>query len=215
MALNLNTNKFKLIGGAASLNFVNTVSGRLSNPNKKNERDYLDFYRADKLEDYADLLAWSVKAELIFETEAKRLAELAENEPRAAQKVLKRAHVLRESTYRLFKSVVESWQPEADDLERLNQELNVASKYQNFSASENGFRFEWVDRANSLDAMLWQVAQSAAETLLTADFSRIRQCGGDGCRWLFLDTSRNRSRQWCDMKDCGNLAKVRRFRQRQ
>ncbi|MBA3694513.1 MAG: CGNR zinc finger domain-containing protein, partial [Acidobacteria bacterium] len=29
------------------------------------------------------------------------------------------------------------------------------------------------------------------------------------------DTSRNRTRQWCDMKDCGNLAKVRRFRAKQ
>jgi predicted RNA-binding Zn ribbon-like protein len=43
---------------------------------------------------------------------------------------------------------------------------------------------------------------------------RVRQCGGENCGWLFLDTSRNRSRQWCDMRDCGNLAKVRRFRQR-
>jgi predicted RNA-binding Zn ribbon-like protein len=32
---------------------------------------------------------------------------------------------------------------------------------------------------------------------------------------MFLDTSRNRSRHWCDMKDCGNRAKVSRFRQRQ
>jgi len=31
---------------------------------------------------------------------------------------------------------------------------------------------------------------------------------------MFLDTSRNGRRHWCDMKDCGNLAKVRRFRQR-
>jgi predicted RNA-binding Zn ribbon-like protein len=43
----------------------------------------------------------------------------------------------------------------------------------------------------------------------------VRQCGGESCGWLFLDTSRNRSRQWCDMRDCGNLAKVRRFRERQ
>jgi predicted RNA-binding Zn ribbon-like protein len=32
---------------------------------------------------------------------------------------------------------------------------------------------------------------------------------------MFLDISKNGRRQWCDMQDCGNLAKVRRFRQRQ
>ncbi len=212
MALNLNTDKFKLVGGAAGLDFVNTVSARISNPNSG--RDYFDRYRSDKLEDYADLLAWSVKAELIDKTEAKRLSEFAAKEPQSAEKVLKRALALRESIYRLFKAVVEGWQPEADDLERLNRELSLARKHQRLSAAKSEFGFEWIDRENALDAMLWQVAESAAEMLLTKDLTRIRQCGSDDCNWLFLDTSRNRSRQWCDMKDCGNLAKVRRFRQK-
>ena len=33
----------------------------------------------------------------------------------------------------------------------------------------------------------------------------------EGCSWLFLDMSKNRSRRWCDMKVCGNRAKARRF----
>ncbi|MGI8786895.1 MAG: CGNR zinc finger domain-containing protein [Pyrinomonadaceae bacterium] len=61
--------------------------------------------------------------------------------------------------------------------------------------------------------MLWRISESAAAVLTTGDLTRVRQCGGDCC-WMFLDTSRNRSRQWCDMKDCGNLAKVRRFRRK-
>lgn len=214
MAFNLNTGKFKLVGGTASLDFVNTVSGRISNPNRKNGRDYLDFYRSDKLEDYADLLAWSFKSELVDKKEAKRLAQFAEREPQTAEKVFKRALTLRESIYRLFKSTVEGWQPEAVDLERFNRELSIASKHQRFSAAENGFVFECIDRENALDTMLWQISESTAETLLTADLTRIRQCGADACNRLFLDTSRNRSRNWCDMKECGNLAKVRRFRQR-
>jgi predicted RNA-binding Zn ribbon-like protein len=35
------------------------------------------------------------------------------------------------------------------------------------------------------------------------------------CRWLYLDNSKNKSRQWCDMKVCGNRAKVRAFYTRQ
>jgi predicted RNA-binding Zn ribbon-like protein len=62
--------------------------------------------------------------------------------------------------------------------------------------------------------MLWLIADSAAEMLTTSDLSRLKQCPGDDCGWLFEDTSKNRRRQWCDMQDCGNLAKVRRFRSR-
>jgi predicted RNA-binding Zn ribbon-like protein len=60
------------------------------------------------------------------------------------------------------------------------------------------------------------VARAAA--LLLTDpgrLSRLRQCGGATCGWLFLDETRNHSRRWCTIKDCGNLAKVRRHRAKQ
>jgi predicted RNA-binding Zn ribbon-like protein len=62
--------------------------------------------------------------------------------------------------------------------------------------------------------MLWAVARSAADLLASGSIATIRQCAGDECGWMFLDASRNHNRQWCDMKDCGNCAKVKRFRQR-
>jgi predicted RNA-binding Zn ribbon-like protein len=40
---------------------------------------------------------------------------------------------------------------------------------------------------------------------------RVRSCQGDTCGWLFLDMSKNRSRRWCSMSDCGNTAKARRY----
>lgn len=215
MALYLNANKFKLVGGDVSLDFVNTVNGRFSNPNKRTRRDYHDAFPSDKLENYRDLIAWSLKSELFDEAAAKRFLRTADAEPQAAEKVFKRAVVLRESVYRLFKSAIENWQPEAADLEKLNRELNVARRHQKLSAAENRFVLEWIDRDEALDSMLWQISESAVEMLINGDSTRIRQCGNEVCNWLFLDTSRNRSRQWCDMKDCGNLAKVRRFRQRQ
>jgi predicted RNA-binding Zn ribbon-like protein len=52
--------------------------------------------------------------------------------------------------------------------------------------------------------------------LLTSHVSRgaVRECESDTCAWLFLDRTRNHSRRWCDMGDCGNRAKARRFRER-
>ncbi|HEV2391667.1 MAG TPA: CGNR zinc finger domain-containing protein [Verrucomicrobiae bacterium] len=40
----------------------------------------------------------------------------------------------------------------------------------------------------------------------------MRLCQGDTCGWLFVDSSKNHSRRWCDMRDCGNRAKARRHR---
>src|SRR5690606_34555848 len=74
--------------------------------------------------------------------------------------------------------------------------------------------FGWPE-SNALDQVLWPVAVSAAELLTSADRERVKECAADTCNWLFLDMSRNRSRRWCDMKECGNRAKARRFYKRQ
>ncbi len=215
MTPDINTSRFKFIAGDISLDFVNTAGGRISNPNKKSGRDYYDAFPSDKLEEYADLIAWSLKAGLFDEKEAKKLLQISEDKSQAANTVFKRALDLRESVYRLFKSVTEGWQPEAKDLEILNRELILARRHQKISISEDGFGFEWIDRDEALDRMLRQISVSATNLLINGDLTRIRRCVNDVCNWLFLDTSRNRTRQWCVMKDCGNLAKVRRFRAKQ
>ncbi len=43
---------------------------------------------------------------------------------------------------------------------------------------------------------------------------RLKACTDDGCQWAFFDTTRNRSRTWCSMEECGNKAKTRRYRER-
>jgi predicted RNA-binding Zn ribbon-like protein len=47
----------------------------------------------------------------------------------------------------------------------------------------------------------------------TVDLDRVRVCPLDegGCGWVFLDRSRNGSRRWCAMADCGTQAKSRRL----
>lgn len=43
---------------------------------------------------------------------------------------------------------------------------------------------------------------------------RLKLCENDQCCWLFIDHSKNRSRQWCESAGCGNRQRVRRFRRR-
>jgi predicted RNA-binding Zn ribbon-like protein len=61
---------------------------------------------------------------------------------------------------------------------------------------------------------VWLLALSAGELLMSQALQRVRACDADSCRWLFLDTSRNHTRRWCDMKVCGNRMKARRFQAR-
>lgn len=44
--------------------------------------------------------------------------------------------------------------------------------------------------------------------------ARLKACTDDGCQWAFFDATRNRSRTWCSMEECGNRQKTRRYRAR-
>lgn len=43
---------------------------------------------------------------------------------------------------------------------------------------------------------------------------RLKACPTADCEWAFFDASRNHSRTWCSMEECGNRAKTRRYRAR-
>jgi predicted RNA-binding Zn ribbon-like protein len=77
-----------------------------------------------------------------------------------------------------------------------------------------GFAWDWAGAEDALDQMLWPVVHDAAGLLTSEELDRVGQCDDDRCGWLFLDTSRNRSRRWCSMEDCGNRAKARRYYER-
>ena len=196
--------EMRLVGGRLCLDFVNTVDGR------KNDSSPL----GEKLDAYSDLVAWSRHSDIVTASEATRLMKESKQKAAAANSVLRRAIALREALYRIFKAAMMERAPRSIDLETVNDELLKARKNERLISTAKGFRWELIDGETALDRMLWSVAQSAAEFLSAGDFSRLRECGGEECGWFFEDTSRNRSRQWCHMQDCGNRAKVRRFRTR-
>ena len=61
-----------------------------------------------------------------------------------------------------------------------------------------------------MDLFLDPIIKSAADLLVSPELKRVKQCADDACGWLFMDKSRNNSRRWCSMKDCGNRAKAHR-----
>ena len=71
-----------------------------------------------------------------------------------------------------------------------------------------------VPHGGTVEAALARLAMIVRDAMVSGEWARLKACPDDECQWAFYDRSRNRSRTWCDMQDCGNRAKVRAFRAR-
>jgi predicted RNA-binding Zn ribbon-like protein len=168
--------------------------------------------------DYGALVDWARRTGVVDAAESDALLSLAGAHPAEAERVVERARALRRVLYGIFSRVGSTRMPLPADLAALNRSLPEALAHlQVRRAGEGGYVWAW-DEPSGVEALarvLWPVARSAAELLTAPELERVRLCDADDCGYLFVDASRNRSRRWCDMADCGNLAKVRRFRARQ
>ena len=208
--------RFEVTGGALCLDLANTVDSRTTDTPK------------ERLGTFADLAAWGEQARAIDGAEGRRLVAAARRHPAAAAAVLRRARTLREALFAIFSAVAGGGAPGTADLETLNDELKRALGHARLvpeqgrkparSGAARGmnaaYRWGWSGEGDDLDRMLWPAARSAAELLTGDRLARVRECGAGNCAWLFLDTSRNRSRRWCDMKVCGNREKAHRHYRR-
>lgn len=184
------------------IEFVNTVEWHTSAHPK------------DSLNSYEDLVKWSKKKGILNEAEAARLLDRAERNPDEVAKVLKRAVELREAVYRILLSIDGNAEPAAKDLNHLNDHLSRAMANSLIVKTRDGFAWDVGGSRDSLDWILNPIIRSAAELLISDEIKRLKRCADPECGWLFFDNSKNRSRKWCDMKDCGNRAKARRYYER-
>jgi predicted RNA-binding Zn ribbon-like protein len=193
---------FDLDTGDLSLNFANTLGGRY------------DPQPAEGLRSYDDLVLFGYVTETLDEAGAARLRQIAAQKPEAAAAALERARALREAIFGVFNALASDTALPGDALATLNGALAAALPHGSIAPRDDGFDWVWED-ARDLDRPVWPIAWAAMQLLLHGDRSRLRECAADDCGWLFLDTSRNRSRRWCSMSSCGNRAKVQHFRERQ
>ena len=189
---------FDFLGGRLAIDFVNTVSGkRLLAP-------------IERFNDYGDVLSWAEQIGVTSAARTKTLRRIAREHPRQAEAALARAKELRETLFRIFSAIAEHEQANSADLELFNRELAEAFSHLRIAGSADGFAWSFCDE-ESLVSVLWPVSRSASDVLVKDDPARVRMCEApDGCGWLFYDETRNGTRRWCSMKDCGNRAKARR-----
>jgi predicted RNA-binding Zn ribbon-like protein len=193
----------RLDGGHLALDFVNTLGGSYELPPEPHD---------EHLRSYGDLLAWGVRTGLLEEASAERLSRAAEADPDEAEQVLGEAIEQREQAYAVLRALAESREPPAEALSGVEQKARRALEAARLAPCADGsYRWHW-DHGDDLRSPLRPLAQATVELLAEGPLDRLKRCAG--CRWLFLDASKNRSRHWCSMEVCGTDAKKRRYVER-
>jgi predicted RNA-binding Zn ribbon-like protein len=194
---------FNLIAGELCLDFVNTLDNR---PVPERLKELLCSYE--------DLTDWATHAGAIESSQRVALNAEAKAHPGKAAVVLRRAVELREALYRILEARLAGRSVDEKDRIEFSAALGEALARRQLIPTRNGFRLDWPAEPVHLESVLWPIADSAGRLLTSEDLARVRECGDQTCRWLFVDRSKNHSRRWCDMKVCGNRTKVRKFYRR-
>lgn len=194
--------QFEFTGGALCFDFANTVDSRCA-PKQ----------RVDNLTGFTALASWARQSGVASARKASELTRSVKKQPDAAGMVFRKAVELRETTYRVFSAIAGDGRPSEQDLLLLGSYAQEAFSHMHLIAEGGGFEWSLDPRSrDSLMTLLWPIAKSAVDLLVSGDLAKVRECAADNCGWLFMDRSRNQSRRWCDMKICGNREKVRRHR---
>lgn len=194
----------KRLGGSLSLDFVNTEAWRGDVPQ-----------RGERLTSYGELALWAGHLGIVDPAGVKRLTQEAARRPDDAAAVLATALRLRDALGRILTAPAKVAPAKVvpDDLAVLNAVLARAPTRTGLAATKSGFAWTMTE-TDPLEQPLWPVVWDAAELLVSGRAERVGSCSDPDCAWVFLDTSRNRSRRWCSMADCGNRNKARRHYER-
>lgn len=191
---------FRVPGGAVCLDFCN--SGQAMR----------DSRRIEWIPGFSDLVDWLDAAGAVPHVQAMRLRRAAQETPGVAAAAWKRAIVLRETLFRVFDAAARCEAAARADLDHVATTYAATLTYARLEWSDDGYAWRFDPETTSLPAVLRPIVGSAVDLMTSEKLSRLRRCGSATCYWLFLDETRNCSRRWCEMASCGNLAKVRRHR---
>jgi predicted RNA-binding Zn ribbon-like protein len=192
----------ELVGGHPALDLVNT------------------FGRRDPVEHLTDpdaLLAWARRVDVLDDAQAARVASAWRAHPGAARDALRRVRELREAVHDVCLGAIGQAPVSQAALDVLHARWLAAARRAtlvvNPGAAPPVRLAVGTEPARLIPDRL---AEAAMDLLRTADPARLRRCPLDegGCGWLFLDRTRNGSRRWCRMADCGTDVKSRRLTER-
>ena len=202
---------FVFVGGRLWLDFVNTD-------------DEHHGRRADLLVDFDAWTRWLEAAGALDAERGVFLRRRGESQPMGATAALVDARRVRAALRPLTErgaALERAHEGAASERSRegavaeLNRVLARSAGTRRIEAGADGrFVRSFVAGGDAFAGLLLPIVESAGDSLVAGDLGRVRRCAAADCARAYLDATRNRSRRWCDMADCGNRAKAARHRRR-
>lgn len=118
--------------------------------------------------------------------------------------VLRRAHTAVSTNSRV----------EADDVAAIDEVLAAAVVRRRVDEKSDSYALSLEPITRDWRWVAAEIAASFVELLAEGESERMKLCENAECLCAFYDESKNRSRRWCYPEVCGNLYKVRQFRER-
>ena len=190
-----------IVGGNLALELVNTVSGWNSDPE-------------DWVPDIASFLVWARTCGVLDEGEQHAAARHANNSSPAAERVLASVKELRFALRGLIDTLEHRRLARPSDLSVIDDWRRRLALSERVIVRRNNIDFTISPDISALELPGLRVTAASLSLLKDFPAARIKTCVAPDCGWKFMDQSKNRSRRWCDMAVCGNLAKARQYRAR-
>jgi predicted RNA-binding Zn ribbon-like protein len=187
----------RIVGGNVALDLLNTQNGAAGEPPED-----------DVLNDYRDLVAWASHLGLLTAADERRLRRRAQERPAEADAVYRRALQTRAYLHDVFEATAHGKPPARADLLRLQRDAAEAMAHGRLVSAHGQYHWSWADDQD-LGRPLWPVIHAALTLVTDGPLDRVKGCSS--CRFLFVDESKNRSRRWCSMDDCGAEDKMRKY----
>ncbi len=182
------------------LDFVNTDSAAQS-------------VHGDLFRNLDGLLTWLTDHAALDEERASGIRRRALLQPAAAAASVVDARRVRAALRVLAERGASSPRACEDAVAEINRVLGRSAGTRRLEHMPDGtYARVFVPTGDAFAGLMIPVVDSAADALVAMDLPRVRRCADSRCNRVFLDTTKNGRRRWCDMGTCGNRAKAARHR---
>jgi len=161
-----------------------------------------------------ELLQWLRDHELLSSRGLAAEAGKLRRNPREALRRQTRFRRMREMLHGVAMDMTAGERPSPQHLRELNHILRHGLHFHQLRIGRDGSAYTVAQVGDRLDQARASIAASLAHFLSESSGSRLRVCANEACRYVFVDHSPTGRRRWCDMRTCGNQAKVARHRAR-
>ena len=190
-----------LNGGILCCDFVNTVYAWRG----ENLHEYLG--------DYIDFIAWCKKLSIYNNSYLNSLQKIATTEPAKCTTAMKTIKEVRELLYHFISAIAAKKYKEVRRLlPAINEWIAASLSHVCFEFKSNQFISAYDQKLPDLISPLWKVLHSLYDLLTKEDTEKVKEC--PRCGWVFLDTTKNGKRRWCDPAECGTADKMKRYYKR-